>query len=221
MTLSTARLDEDTQEGGEITFDEYNVSYASIRVLGRVHGTPGACGAVFTYLNDTEESDIEMFTKDPHNYVHYSNQPSSTGPPNWTPIPGATVNVSMPKNWQWTQWHVHQLDWTPGHTAFFIDGIQTNTTTLQVPTPKPPSGIYLDIWGANSSWVGQMPIGGQAWFDVQWVELLFNASTEPPSVPTNLKLCTVSSAAWGLRSIGTNGRTFTIWLSLAVLIVGY
>jgi hypothetical protein len=165
-----------------------------------------------------------MFTRDPNNYVHYSNQPASTGPPDWTPIPGATVNVSMPESWQWTDWHIHRLDWTPARSVFFVDGIQTNTTTLQVPVPEPPSGIYIDMWGANSSWVGRMPVGGEAMFDVQWIELLFNtsigSSTAPPA---NLKLCTPSDGktSWGVCLASMDGRILALWSLLGILIVNY
>jgi len=223
LTISTSRIDDETQEGGEITYKEFNVTYASIRVLGRVSGTPGACAGIFTYLNDTQESDIEMFTRDPPNFVHYSNQPASTGPPNWSAIPGATVNVSMPAGAQWTDWHIHRLDWTPGRSVFYVDGIERNTTTSQVPVPDPPSGIYLDMWGANSSWVGSMPIGGEATFDIQWVELLFNTSLDSPRAPiANQKICKVDapqtghSTSWALRLSAPSWTV--IWSTMAVLI---
>ncbi|PGH27510.1 hypothetical protein AJ80_00751 [Polytolypa hystricis UAMH7299] len=194
LTLSSARIDDETQEGGEITFKEFNVTAASIRVYARVHGIRGACAGIFTYLNDTQESDIEIFTKDPQNIIHYSNQPASTGEPDWTPIPGATVNRTMPDDTKWTDWHMHRLDWIPDRSVFFVNGHQINTTTLHVPVASPPSGIYIDMWGSNSSWVGEMPIGGEAWFDIQWIELLFNASTPSPRAKDReQKLCTPDS----------------------------
>lgn len=237
LTLSSARINEETQEGGEITY--FNISYASLRVMGRVYGTRGACAGIFTYLNDTEESDIEMFTEDPHNYVHYSNQPSSTGAPNWASIPGATVNVSMPGGRQWTDWHIHRLDWTPGRSVFFVDGIQTNTTALQVPSPQPPSGFYLDMWGANSTWVGEMPVGGEAWFDIQWVEMLFNTTVDSSPPPADPKLCApsvdnttaatattaatkpTSTTSWGVRLASMDGISLALWSLLGILMVNY
>ncbi|KAN0083044.1 Concanavalin A-like lectin/glucanase domain containing protein [Elaphomyces granulatus] len=223
LTLASARLDEETQEAGEITFTEFSVTAASIRVYGRVNGTAGACAAIFTYQNDTQESDIEMFTQDPDNYVHYSNQPSSTGPPNWTPIPGATVNVSMPKSSKWTDWHIHRLDWTPSRSVFFVDGVQANTTTLQVPVSKPPSQIYVDMWGANSSWVGSMPIGGLANFDIQWIELLFNASNASTNAGSGYqKLCTpADDESLGVHLGSMDGTMLALWLLFIVLIVNY
>jgi Glycosyl hydrolases family 16 len=218
LELASARLDDETQEAGEITFKEFNVSHASIRVLGRVNGTPGACAGIFTYLNDTQESDIEMFTKDPDNYIHYTNNPSDTGEPDYDPIIGATANVSTQDHVSWHDWHVHRLDWTPGRTVVFVDDNQRNTSTLQVPVASPLSGIYLDMWGANSSWVGQMPVGGLATFDVQWVELLFNLTAEDSSNSTsttagNQKVCKLAeeTSSMGVSWASVDYRRVAMW----------
>jgi hypothetical protein len=190
LSLNTERVDDETQDSGEITFKEFNASYASIRVSGRVRGAPGAVAGIFTYLNDTQESDIEMFTRAPAQYIQYSNQPSSSGEPDWTEIPGATVNATMPHAKQHTDWHVHRLDWTSGRSVFFLDDEQMNTTTLHVPVADPPSGLYIDMWGANSTWSGSMDIGKNATFDIQWIELLFN-TTEPARIAITPRVCAV------------------------------
>lgn len=192
LSLNTARIDDETQDAGEITFQEFNVSYASIRVKGRVHGAPGAVAGIFTYLNDTQESDIEIFTRAPDQYVQYSNQPSSLGEPTWAEIPGATVNVTMPHMSSYADWHVHRLDWTPGQSVFFLDDEQINATTLHVPVADPPSGLYIDMWSANSTWSGGMDIGKNATFDILWIELLFNI-TEPTTTNGAQKICTISA----------------------------
>jgi hypothetical protein len=192
LSFNTERVSPETQYAGEITFQEFNASYASIRVYARVHGAPGAVAGIFTYLNDTEESDIEIFTRAPAQYVQYSNQPASLGAPTWADIPGATVNVTMPDKKMYTDWHVHRLDWTPGRSVFFVDDVQTNTTNLHVPVAEPPSGIYVDMWSANSSWSGSMDIGKNATLDVQWIELLFNV-TDPPRTTGTEKICAIGS----------------------------
>ncbi|KAF2396506.1 concanavalin A-like lectin/glucanase [Trichodelitschia bisporula] len=180
LSLSTARTADEVQESAEITYKEFQVLHASIRVYARVSGAPGACAGIFTYYNDTQESDIEMMTKDQAGQVHYSNQPSSSGAPDWIDIPGATVNVSLAQHGkkQWTDWHEHRLDWTAGFSAFFVDGVERNTSTLNVPSMA--SEVYLDMWGANSSWVGPMKVGMDARFDIQWIEMLFNATGPEP-----------------------------------------
>jgi hypothetical protein len=188
LSLGTERVDDETQDSGEITFREFNISHASIRVKGRVHGAPGGVAGIFTYLNDTQESDIEVFTRAPDQHIQYSNQPSSLGEPTWAEIPGATVNVTMPQKKKYTDWHVHRLDWTPGRSVFFLDDEQTNTTTLHVPVSNPPSGFYIDMWSANSTWSGSMKVGDKATFDILWIEMLFNVS-EPVEITGAQKVC--------------------------------
>jgi hypothetical protein len=147
-----------------------------MRVLGRIHGAHGAVAGIFTYQNDTQESDIELFTRAPNTFVQYSNQPASSGEPDWIPIPGATVNNTIPNDLSYSDWLVHRLDWSPGRSVFFINNEQTNTTDLHVPVSDPPSRLYLDMWSANSTWSGSMEIGRNASFDIQWIELVFNGT---------------------------------------------
>ena len=226
MTLSTARTDAETQEASEVTFEEFKAVHASIRVFGRVRGAPGAVAGIFTYLNDTQESDIEILTRDTTNYVQYTNQPSSSGPPDWTPIRGSTVNVTMPDSRRYTDWNVHRLDWTPGRSVFFVDDIQTNTTALHVPVATPPSEIYINMWSANSTWSGNMDIGESAEFDIQWIELLFNITDAPTSLSSGDNVCAVGffdqeaeqqsrGLRFGSRALSAlvYGFTLVVWLS--------
>ena len=186
-------MDEENQESGEITFSEFNVTSASIRVLGRVRGAPGGVAGIFTYQNDTQESDIELFTRAPGTFVQYSNQPSSSGEPDWIPIPGATVNNTIPQHRTYSDWLVHRLDWVPGRSVFFVNNEQTNTTDLHVPVSDPPSAVYLDMWSANSTWSGSMDIGQNASFDIQWVELVFNTTDEMIEERTEGPVCAVGA----------------------------
>jgi hypothetical protein len=222
LSLNTQRVDDETQDAGEITFKEFNASYASMRVGGRVRGAPGVVAGIFTYLNDTQESDIEIFTRVPRQYIQYSNQPASTGEPNWAEIPGATVNVTMPHTKKYTDWHVHRLDWTPGRSVFFLDDEQTNTTTLHVPVADPPSGLYIDMWSANSTWTGSMAIGKQATFDILWIELLFN-TTEPIAATGAQKVCVVETkgSPAGQSSKGVKMSLPSWTLPFTAIIIGF
>jgi hypothetical protein len=202
LTLSTARIVEDSQEGAEITFQELNISYASARVYGRVSGSVGAVASLFTYYDDETESDIEILTKNKPNQILYSNEPSYNGD---IPIPGTSTLSTVPAKQVWTDWHVHRLDWIPGKTVFSTDNVQVTQLTVNVPKPDPASRLYVDMWGANSSTSGSMPIGGQASFDIQWIEILFNQSENSAMPPkaSPYKLCTVGVG--GISSTSTGG----------------
>ena len=49
--------------------------HASIRIRARVAGSPGACAGIFTYLDDEQESDIEILTRDDRSTMRATNQP--------------------------------------------------------------------------------------------------------------------------------------------------
>lgn len=196
-------------------FTEYNISYASLRVYSRVHGAPGAVAGIFTYLNDTQESDIEIFTRSPSDYVQYSNQPASSGEPDWTPIPGATVNVSMPSNKVYTDWNVHRLDWTKDRSVFFVDDEQLNETSLHVPVASPPSGFYINMWSANSTWSGSMKVGRNATLDILWIEMLFN-TTQPLQTSGEKRVCSVNQGV--VAQVQQSGGITTDSCSWALLI---
>jgi hypothetical protein len=200
LTLSTARISKTNQEAGEITFKEFNATYASVRVYGRVRGAPGGVAGIFTYQNDTQEIDIEMFTRSPSNYIQYSNQPASSGEPKWIPVPGASSNMTLPPGQRYTDWHVHRFDWTKDRTAVFVDSTQTNTTTLNVPVISPPSKIYLDMWSSASDWTGNMVVGNSAEFDIQWVELLFNSTDSIAQAASPDKVCTIEGITRAITS---------------------
>jgi hypothetical protein len=191
-----------------------------MRVFGRVHGAPGAVAGIFTYQNDTQESDIELFTRAPDEYLQYSNQPASTGEPDWTPIPGATVNKTLAHKWSYSDWLVHRLDWVPGRSVFFVNDKMMNTTDLHVPVADPPSRLYLDMWSANSSWSGSMAVGDSAAFDIQWVELVFNTTKEEFEDRSTGKVCQVGVAdAEAIAQSHAVGSVTTSLLWVAACIV--
>ncbi|KAE9989914.1 hypothetical protein EG327_002101 [Venturia inaequalis] len=197
LTLSTTRSTPLDQPSGEITYTEHNITHASIRVFSRIHGSPGAIAGIFTYKNDTQEADIEIFTRAPANKIQYSNQPADLGAPDWTLIPGATSNVTLPKEGRWDEWMVHRLDWVPGRTVVYADEVQVNTSTLHVPSavvdPIEGTRLYLDMWGANSTWSGSMEVGKSAFFDVQWIEVLFNTTDSAKATDLGKKKCDVGA----------------------------
>lgn len=192
LSLRAERLTEQTQNAGEMYFQEFNISYASIRVRARLRGAPGAVAGIFTYLNDTQESDIEMLTRDSGRYIQYTNQPTNLGPPTFQGIPGATSNISLPLNADVTKWHTHRLDWTPGRSVFFLDDQQINSNTVNVPVADPPSKIYINMWSAQSAFTGRMDVGKNATLDIQWIELLFN-TTSSARIPCTQNTCSIDT----------------------------
>ncbi|KAF2431942.1 concanavalin A-like lectin/glucanase [Tothia fuscella] len=206
LTLSTARIDEENQEAGEITFTEFNASFASARFYGRVRGAPGAVASIFTYYNDTQEADIEIFTRAPSDTVLYSNQPIAVGD-DYIYIPGAMTNVTTTKAQAYDDWQIHRLDWIDGRTVVFIDDKEVNTSTVNVPVANPPSRIYLDMWSNGGNWTGNMTIGNSAVMDIQWIEMLFNSTDSWAAPATNKKVCAASAVHSTAVKKGDGTRT--------------
>jgi hypothetical protein len=111
------------------------------------------------------------------------------------------------------------LDWTPGRSVFFVDDEMMNQTDLHVPVPSPPSGFYVDMWSANSTWSGSMEVGRNATLDVLWIEMLFN-TTQGVQTSGEERVCAVSEgkvAAAQQSSAVTVG--WPLWLGWSTLIV--
>jgi hypothetical protein len=141
LTLNTSLLSNNTQLGGEIFWRPADVDAVSMRVSARVTGDTGAVAGIFTYHNDTQESDIEILTRDSGSSVHLTNQPTLDG--NDEPVADSTFNRSMP--WLIDQFSVYRLDWFPnlGVSAWYVDGVMIKSSEVNVPFEA--STLMIDI----------------------------------------------------------------------------
>ncbi|KAG8357578.1 hypothetical protein FVEN_g4764 [Fusarium venenatum] len=154
--------------------------YVSVRILARVTGSAGACMALFTYLEDddeladVQEADIEILTRDPKNRIQYTNQPSYTN--DGDEVPKATRNGTLPKGLGWDDWVVHRLDWTPERSVWYVQGQEVASIEFQ--TPKDPAQIILNAWSDGGSWSGNMSLGDSAYMQIQWIDMVYNATKD-------------------------------------------
>jgi hypothetical protein len=96
---------------------------------------------MFTVLNDSTESDIEILTRDPPNYIRYTNQPSVDA--EGEVIPGAETDATLPDSAVWTDWNTHRIDWTPRISAWYVNDIFLANKTYGI--PKSPSYLTLNM----------------------------------------------------------------------------
>ncbi|KIW01791.1 uncharacterized protein PV09_06963 [Verruconis gallopava] len=169
LNFVTRRENATYQSAAELDFTAANFTYGSLRVSARVSGNPGAVAGIFTYYNDTQESDVEVLTRDPPGRTHFSNQPTTDD--NGDIISGSTFNTSSPS---YTNWNVYRLDWLPGQSKWYVDGKQLAKTTVHVPSHE--SMFILNLWSNAGPFSGSMVSGGSASMQVQWIEMAFNAS---------------------------------------------
>ncbi|KAH7170227.1 putative xylanase 3 [Dactylonectria macrodidyma] len=175
LTMRTMRLP-GFQTAAEFESIE-SYQYLSVRMLARVTGSPGACMALFTYypaeeLADIQEADIEILTRDPKDRIQYTNQPSYTN--DGDEVPEATRNGSLPNGLGWDDWLVHRLDWTPERSVWYVDGAEVANISFQ--TPKDPALIIFNAWSDGGEWSGNMSLGGAAYMQIQWLEMVYNAT---------------------------------------------
>lgn len=167
--------------------------HASIRIRARVAGSPGACAGMFTYYSDDQESDIEILTRDEHNVMRATNQPGvdSRG----IVIPEASTQVTFsPANsntdGSWADWNEYQLDWLPGRSEWFINGVSKLNKTYGVPTE--PSNFQIKMWSDGSAWTGNMSVGGLATLDIEWIDMVYNTTHDTPGESCKT-VCTVEN----------------------------
>ena len=152
-----------------------NFLHASFRVSARVSGSSGAVAGIFTYANDESESDIEILTRDNVTQIRATNQPSEDAQGN--AIRDAETQVTLPSNsggGNWHDWNTYRLDWLPGKSEWFVNGVGVVNKTYGV--PGLPSQFLLNTWGNGGPWSGNMTVGGTARMEVQWVEMVYNVS---------------------------------------------
>ncbi|GAW14503.1 hypothetical protein ANO14919_039060 [Xylariales sp. No.14919] len=188
LVMRTMRHD-DFQSAAEIESGSYSYQYLSMRMLARTKGPPGAITAMFTFRNNdtlskVQESDLEIRTSDPVQYIQYTNQPSWNEDGN---IPQATRNVSLPTKLGWSDWQYHRMDWTPGSTSWLVDG--KLVSSIQFQAPKDPSQVIFNTWSDGGTWSGNMTVNSSAEMHVQWIELVYNTTDSAPAPPPKPQIC--------------------------------
>ncbi|KAI0099675.1 glycoside hydrolase family 16 protein [Nemania sp. FL0031] len=179
LTMRTMRY-KDYQSTAEFESISKAYHFLSVRMLARTTGAPGAVTAMFTYRNDggptqlttVQESDLEIRTMDPKDKIQYTNQPSYNS--KGYDIPQSTQNATTPVQADWTQWSVHRMDWTPKNTTWYIDGQQVASIAFQV--PRDPSQVIFNAWSDGGEWSGNMSVGGEAYLQIQWIEIVYNST---------------------------------------------
>ena len=181
LTLRTTRL-QDFQSVVQLVSQLSDLLHGSMRIRMKIlpdgkDGDNVARGAVvgfFTYASDTQESDIEVLTKDPDNIVQLTTQPASPD------TPGEGADVKIPNGKQWTDWVEYRLDWFAGRNIWYLDDQMMLSTDKSVPTE--PSPLMLNLWSNGQSFSGRMSLDREVYVAVQWIEMVYNVSSQSQSV---------------------------------------
>jgi beta-glucanase (GH16 family) len=91
---------------------------------------------MFSYKSDSQEQDIE-YLSDPNSTsnpgdgsrpMHYTNQATDGNPEHKTIATGPSPSDAT------TAFHEYRIDWIPGSTMYYLDGVLQKTMTTNVPT---------------------------------------------------------------------------------------
>ena len=102
----------------------------------------------FSYKNDNQESDIEILTGD-LSLVHYTNQACTVGQKSTHTVGNLPVNAT-------TTMHEYRLDWLPGKTVYYLDGIKQAELESNVPSTA-SSWIWNNWSNGDDGWSAGPP----------------------------------------------------------------
>jgi beta-glucanase (GH16 family) len=102
-----------------------DIMYGSVRTVAKSSNVTGTVHAAFFYSTDYSEADIEIQTSNASK-VHWTNHGGTAKSNNET-----TADSYLSDSW--TTYHEYRLDWLPGKTMFYIDGVLQKTLNENAP----------------------------------------------------------------------------------------
>lgn len=128
ISLQTNRENATSQCASELDFTATNITHGSFRVLARMSGNRGAVGGIRLHHSDAEETNIELLTREDMRQVHFSNEPDAEH--HGEQLKDGSFSLPAP---DYTSWNVYRIDWLPGETIWFVNGVELTRTNHRVP----------------------------------------------------------------------------------------
>ncbi|PNS15492.1 Beta-glucanase [Sphaceloma murrayae] len=181
---------------GEFSTNVDDILYGSVRTVARASASSGTCHGFFSYLNDNQETDIEILTKD-LSKVWFTNQALEPGTDETSTSSPAPKTIA-------SAFHEYRIDWLPKRTVFYIDGVRKAELTSNVPT-EPTSWLWNNWANGNPSWSGAAPTNVSD-LRIKSITAYWNrtsvAVAEPPSGLNSTTSSTVASTVKPSASSG-------------------
>ncbi|KAG9678204.1 concanavalin A-like lectin/glucanase, partial [Aureobasidium melanogenum] len=147
-----------------------DVLYASVRTVAQASPVNGTVHGFFMYMNDTQETDIEIRTGDP-GHVHFTNQ--QTHPGN-----GETTHAVAAPSTMASAFHEYRYDWLPTGTNFYIDGMLVMSINRNVPSEA--GWLMWNSWSNGYAWTFGPPAQDNILL-IRSVEAYFNRTSTDTS----------------------------------------
>ncbi|KAI5238235.1 concanavalin A-like lectin/glucanase [Aureobasidium subglaciale] len=157
-----------------------DILYGSVRTVAKISNVPGTTHGFIFYANDTQEVDFAFLTSDiskawlTNEQVNYSS-------------PYSTYSVAAPGDASST-YHEYRLDWLPGVSKFYIDGVMVQT--IKDNAPSTPGSWIWNNWSNGNAWAQGPPLADSV-LKIRTIDGYFNRTTIADSILTNPGLCSV------------------------------
>ncbi|KAG9637528.1 concanavalin A-like lectin/glucanase, partial [Aureobasidium melanogenum] len=176
---------------------EYSdILYASVRTVAKISNVPGTTNAFIFYANDTQEVDFAFLTSD-ISKAWLTNEQTSYG------APYTTYSVAAPADAN-TAWHEYRLDWLPGASKFYIDGVLVQTITDNVPT-TPGSWIWNN-WSNGNAWTQGPPLADSV-LKIRSIDAYFNRTSVADTINSNPNMCPAVAASSSSSSVAPSSSS--------------
>jgi hypothetical protein len=147
------------------------------------------------YMNDTQETDIEIRTGDP-THIHFTNQQTHPS------IGETTYAVPAPATMT-SAFHEYRYDWLPTGTNFYIDGVLIMSINRNVPSTA--GWLMWNSWSNGWAWTFGPPAQDNILL-IRSVEAYFNRTSVDTS---NCEASSGSSAGTGTVVTSAGARVTT------------
>ncbi|CAD0081515.1 unnamed protein product, partial [Aureobasidium vineae] len=155
-----------------------DILYASVRTVAKISNVPGTTHGFIFYANDTQEVDFAFLTSD-ISKAWLTNEQTGYG------APYSTYSVAAPADAN-TAWHEYRLDWLPGVSKFYIDGVLVQTITDNVPS-TPGSWIWNN-WSNGNAWAQGPPLADSV-LKIRSIDAYFNRTSVADSINSGATTC--------------------------------
>ncbi|KAI9726876.1 MAG: hypothetical protein M1834_001461 [Cirrosporium novae-zelandiae] len=151
-------------KGAEVITAVQDILYGSVRTTAQVSKVAGTCHGFFFYKSDSQETDIEILTAHLNQGVYYTNEARHGG--------DSTYKTKALPSDATTTTHEYRVDWVPGKTMFYLDGVPQVTLTENVPNVA-GSWIWNNWSNGNSEWSAGPPRSDSI-LHISKIEMYFN-----------------------------------------------
>ena len=158
-------------QGAQIVASDQDILYGSVRTTAQASSVAGTVHGFFYYGSDTNEADIELLTVNLATGPHYTNQPHIPGSPSSTTSKALSFDAT-------SGFHEYRLDWLPGRTIFYVDGVQQGQ--LESNVPSTPGAWVWNNWSNGGAW-GHGPPPADNVLKISKIEMYYNRTSNAGS----------------------------------------